>query len=85
MYVGSKLCGTVKYVSTTSVYAIECEGGPLTGGVVKILKEGDYLTLCEVQILGELYGGVVTMVTNNMVTMVTSNMVTMVTSETHCI
>jgi len=39
-------------VSTKSVYVIECEGGPLTGSKVKILKEGDYLTLCEVQVLG---------------------------------
>ena len=53
MYVGSKLCGVVNWKADKHVYKVTCEDGPLKSRLVKVLQEGDYLTLCEVEVLGK--------------------------------
>ena len=54
VYVDNELCGAVEWVATKSVYRIDCNG--LSGSKIRITQEGQYLTLCEVQVLGELRG-----------------------------
>ena len=44
-------CGSVTYKEGVSVYSVDCGG--VQGSVVKITQENNYLTLCEVQVLGE--------------------------------
>ena len=51
VFVGDKLCGAVTYVSGQSVFVVDC-GSPIVGEIVKVSLNGDYLTLCEVEILG---------------------------------
>ena len=45
------LCGTVEYVAGKTVYVVEC--ADQTGSVVKVTQQNNYLTLCEVEVLGE--------------------------------
>ena len=52
VYVDGQLCGSVSYVAGQPVYVVDC-GSPLTGQVVKVTQNGQYLTLCEVEILGK--------------------------------
>ena len=49
VYVGDELCGTVDAVQT--VYKFSCQ---MSGNVVKVVTRGQYQTLCEVQVIGEL-------------------------------
>eukprot|EP00116_Pleurobrachia_bachei_P000230 sb/3460492/ len=51
VFVGKTLCGSVTYVNGQSVYVVDC-GSPIVGEIVKVSLDGDYLTLCEVEILG---------------------------------
>ena len=51
VYVGNELCGAVEYVAGQSVYKIDCGGK--VGSAIKIAQDGQYLTLCEVQVLGK--------------------------------
>ena len=49
VYVGAQLCGTVSYEANKFVYPIMCH---LQGSFVNITLADDYLTLCEVEVLG---------------------------------
>ena len=44
------LCGVVAYVEGQNVYAVECDS-LMSGSEVEVTLDGDYLTLCEVEIL----------------------------------
>ena len=46
-------CGSVTYTEGVSVYSVDCGG--VQGSVIKITQENNYLTLCEVQVLGEIH------------------------------
>ena len=48
---GDTLCGAIEWVATKLVYRIGCDGA--AGSTVKVTQNGQYLTLCEVQVLGE--------------------------------
>ena len=52
VFVGKTVCGTVTYEIGQSVYVVDC-GSPIVGEIVKVSLDGDYLTLCEVEILGK--------------------------------
>jgi len=48
--VDGELCGAVAYEAGVDVYTIDCEGR--VGSEVMVTLAGDYLTLCEVQVIG---------------------------------
>merc|ERR1712003_408803 len=50
VYVGDVFCGQVVYKAGKVVYEVDC--GHAVGGSVKVVQHGQYLTLCEVQVLG---------------------------------
>ena len=45
-----QFCGTVVYVAGKNVFVVDCAG--LVGSEVMIVQQYNYLTLCEVQVLG---------------------------------
>ena len=49
--VGERSCGVVNYVKGKNVYRLRCPSGTV-GSVVTVYQKNNYLTLCEVQILG---------------------------------
>ena len=51
VFVNNKICGAVEYEAGKDVYVVDC--GDQVGSVVKITQEGQYLTLCEVEVLGQ--------------------------------
>ena len=51
VFVDDEECGSVTFTEGVSVYSVDCNG--VQGSVVKITQEKNYLTLCEVQVLGE--------------------------------
>ena len=50
MYVDDNLCGSVEYEAEKNVYVVDC--ADRVGSVVKITQENNFLTLCEVEVLG---------------------------------
>ena len=50
VFVDGELCGAVAYEAGVDVYTIDCEGR--VGSEVMVSLAGDYLTLCEVQVIG---------------------------------
>ena len=50
VYVGTTLCGDVKWEADKSVYRVKCHGA--TGNMVKVTQDDEYLVLCEVEVLG---------------------------------
>merc|ERR1712176_1444872 len=52
VFLDDMLCGTVEYVAGKNVYVVEC--ADQTGSVVKVTQQNNYLTLCEVEVLGKV-------------------------------
>ena len=52
VFIGDMLCGTVKYIAGQVVYKVICEGG-IVGDSVQIKNSNNYLTLCEVKVMGK--------------------------------
>ena len=52
MFVGEQQCGVITYVADQAVYEFDCGG--MAGDSVKVTLTGNALTLCEVQVYGEL-------------------------------
>ena len=46
-----RLCGTVEYVAGRSVFVVDC--ADLIGREVRVTQDHNYLTLCEVEVLGK--------------------------------
>ena len=53
VYVGETLCGSVEWAAGKSVFQVNCDGA--SGTKVRITQDGQYLTLCEVQVLGKFF------------------------------
>ena len=54
IYVGNELCGTVKYYNHVRKYEVSCGNEGIVGKNVKIIAApGQYLTLCEVQVMSD--------------------------------
>ena len=51
VYVGETLCGAVEWAAGKTVFQVNCDGA--SGSKVRITQDGQFLTLCEVQVLGE--------------------------------
>ena len=49
---GDQQCGVITYVADQAVYELDCGG--MAGDSVKVTLSGNVLTLCEVQVYGEL-------------------------------
>ena len=52
---GDELCGEITYVAGQAVYVLDCGG--IFGNIVKVVQNENILTLCEVQVYGELDEG----------------------------
>ena len=52
VFVDDELCGEIMYIADQAVYELDC--GDMTGSSVKVTLSGNVLTLCEVQVFGEL-------------------------------
>ena len=50
VYVGDVFCGQVVYEAGKDIYEVEC--GDAVGKAVKVVQNNQYLTLCEVQVIG---------------------------------
>ena len=50
--VGDQECGVITYVADQAMYELDCGG--MAGDSVKVTLTGNPLTLCEVQVYGEL-------------------------------
>ena len=55
MFVGNELCDEITYVAGQAVYVLDCGG--MFGNSVKVIQNENILTLCEVQVYGELEEG----------------------------
>ena len=52
MYVDAVFCGEVVYTAGADKFTVECNNA--VGSVVKLVQNDNYLTLCEVEVFGEL-------------------------------